>query len=678
MKTFTASRRRTKRDRRGFALITAILITIVAAAVALGAAMLTMNTTLSQKASDRTAALDDAALAGIEEARNRLNARLDTMPLNNYITVENASLVPGSDGILRSTYVGRRGNTDSLRNAGEFGVMGHIISQVRDARGNTTIRRAEIYQESFARYADFTDKSRRWDGVTLWWALGMQAAGPVHSNDTIRVWSGTPFPQATFHDDVTTQRIVLNKTNAQYMKGPPKERVARIPLPSTADLNILKNIATSAGYMFTPSYVTGDSALATMRIEFLALDADGDGNTTGPRDGYFRIYQLNNATRGEGYAVARTPAPPTTYAPLTVSGVPTVNIPRSTALIHGNSVPANTSNDSLLYAWNCGATWTAPVHGVNREVTGEDSVLYNIPIRNAGGVVANTYTDRMKLKRDIADAPTTRCFLGGDERLNGGVFRASDGAGEWLPRTSGSIPGSLAGRADAAYLWPLSPELNPAFRGVIFVEGKVAVSGVVRGRVTLASRNSMTIVHSLVQSQNPGVVAGGCLPDGDIVGLFSGNYVFTADNMMISPQQRRQNDGNNWVWNSNLPAWGGTNGRKDFDPDARRPDLAVHAVTMGLNSVAAERPGPPSGLNQLRYVNRGTMRGVGGQIQDRAGQTGTMSGVYLHGINTDISFNTCAKQYPPPYFPTTGRWTLTQFFEVNPIGFTPTGWFSRP
>nr|MCU0635147.1 hypothetical protein [Gemmatimonadaceae bacterium] len=630
------------------------------------------NTTLSQKASDRASALDDAALAGIEEARNRLNARLDTMPMTAYRTVENGVSVAGSDGVRRWTYIGRRGNTNNLSNAGEFGVMGHIISQATDSRGNTTIRRSEIYQESFARFADFTDKSRRWDGVTLWWALGMQAAGPVHSNDTIRVWSGSPFPQATFHDEVTTQRIVLNRTNAQYMKGPPKERVARIPLPSTADLDILKSIAAGAGYSFTPSYTVGDSANATMRIEFVAIDVNNDGDVTDPDEGFFRIYQQLNTSRGIGYAQASTPAPP---SPHRAVGDTTVSIGQS--LRHGGSTPANTSNDSLLYAWNCGATWIAPVHGVNREVTRDDSVLYNIPVRSLGPGVSANYNSRMLTKQQIADRATTRCFLGGDERLNGGVFRASDGAGQWLPRTAGNVPPAVAARADGAYLWPLSPAFNASFRGVIFVEGRVAVSGVVRGRVTLAARNSIMIVHNLTQSQNPGTTSG-CTPDGDILGLFAGNYVLTADNMLISPQQRRRDDGGDWIAQANVPLWGNANGRKDFDPDTRRPDLSVHAVTMGLNSVAAERPNPPGGLAAARYVNRGTMRGVGGQIQDRAGQTGTMSGGQLHGITTDISFNTCAKRYPPPYFPTTGRWTLTQFFEVNPTGFSPSVWFNRP
>jgi hypothetical protein len=53
-----------------------------------------------------------------------------------------------------------------------------------------------------------------------------------------------------------------------------------------------------------------------------------------------------------------------------------------------------------------------------------------------------------------------------------------------------------------------------------------------------------------------------------------------------------------------------------------------------------------------------------------------MSGTSLHGVNEDLSFNRCALPFPPPYFPTTGRWSRSQIFEVNPVGFTPSGWFS--
>lgn len=632
----------TPRDRAGYALLTVLLIMLIAGAVALHASMLGMNTFLAQRSSDRAAVLDDAALAGVEEARNRLNARLDTMPLTSYGTIENGVTIDATTGARRWTWIGRRGNTNGLANTGEFGVMGHIISRVADRAGNVAIRRAEIYQESFARYADFTDQSRRADGAALFWALGMVAAGPVHSNDTIRVWTATPWPQAIFREDVTTARIVQGKEAAQFVKGPPRERIARIPLPSTADLDRLSSIAASAGYRFTPTLASATNP--TLRIEFLAIDTDADGNTTGPRDGWFRVYRLNNTTRGEGYAYAGP------------SGFPLGALNASTG------VPL----DSVLYSWNCGRTRAGLVHGQAREVVRSDSVFAQIGHR--GGT---NYQQRMADKAGEFDAATARCFLGGDERLNGGTFVANDGAGQWLPRVTATpivLPPAIAARSDADFLWPLSPELNPDFRGVIFVEGRVAVSGTVRGRVTLAARNFIHVAHNLVQATSPSTTAGGCNPDNDIIGLFSGQSVLWADNLLVTPQSRRiGNSGNDWSWP-----------RKDLDPDTRRPDLAVHAVSMGLTSVAAERPDPPSGLAANRFVNRGTLRAIGGQIQGRAGQTGTMSGSNLHGIGSDISFNTCALQYPPPFYPTTGRWTLTQYFEINPAGFDVGEWFSRP
>lgn len=625
-------------NRRGYALMLVLMVMLIAGAVALHASLLGVNTSLAQVSSDRSALLDDAALSGIEEARDRLNARIDTVPLIGYGMIENGVTVPNLPGGRRWTYVGRRGNTNGLANTGEFGVIAHIISQVKDITGATAIRRAEIYQQSFARYADFTDLGRRADGVALYWAMGDQAAGPVHSNDTIRVWTGYPRPQATFHAEVTTARIVEGKEAALFMKGPPLELAPRIELPSTADLDKLKLIAAGAGYSFAPALTVGDSANATIRIQFIALDADGDGNTTGPNDGYFRVYRLNNVTRGQGFARASVPVPP--------AGAPVPG---------GSTVPL----DSMLFSPNCGRTWT--VGGV--EVTSDDSVLAAIPVL---GTAADTYQVRMARKRAMFDQPTTRCFLGGDERLNAGVFRANDGAGQWMARTSGTIPASLAGRADAAYLWPLSPELNPSFRGVIFIEGTVALSGTARGRVTVAARNNIVIAHDLVQAQSPGTVAG-CSPDGDILGLFSGQYTLAADNLLTTPQWRRNDTvtGDNWLWP-----------RKDFDPDTRRPDLAVHAVILALRSSAAENPTPPATLPAAWYVNRGVMRLVGGQIQGRSGQTGTMNGSYLHGFGGDLSYNSCALQYPPPFFPTTGRWSISQYFEVNPLGFTPALWFS--
>lgn len=641
---------RIRRKRRGFALLTVLLIAIAGAVLALASGMLAMSNVVVESSSDRAAVVDDAALSGLEVERSRMNAHLDTVPLNGYSTVENSYLVPNTGGVRRTTWISRLGNSDSLTTTGEFGVQAEVVSKAVDAFGNIAIRRVQMYQESFARYASFTDIAKSTNGATLWWALGAQAQGPVHSNDTIYVWNGTPSPQAIFHDKVTTARVVRNKGSAEFRKGQPLERVARIPLPTNADLDVLKGIASRAGYVFTPDVVTGDSALATMRIEFLAIDSDGDGNTTGPNDGYFRVYKIRPSSTtpayGWGYAMARTPAPPAVGCDATSF---TCDVP----IPSGFAVPV----DSLLYSYNCGV----PV------IVGGVSMMP----RTFGDIAAvmgpgrNTYAKHMAAKQAAYDDAASRCYLGGDERLTtNGLFRASDTTGYWVPRTSGSVPASVAARADGAYLWPLSPALNSSFRGVIFAEGKVAVSGTVRGRLTLASRAIMVIAHDLRQATSPAVATGTCAADDDIVGLFSGSYVMYSDNTLATPQWRRTgNTGNGW-----------SNPRKDFDPSSGRPDLTIHASILALKSVAAENSNAPGGGQP--YVTRGTTRLIGGTIESRTGQTGTMSGANLHGYYDDLSFNRCALKYPPPYFPTTGRWTRTQFYEVNPQGFTPDSWFT--
>ena len=626
------------RDRRGFALLAVLLIAMVGAVLALATAMITMSNGLVQTSSDRASAVDDVALSGVEEERSRLNARLDTVPLNGYRTVVSNAIVANSGGVRRTTWISRLGNSDSLASTGEFGVQSEVVSQATDSAGNVAIRRAQMYQESFARYASFTDKGKSTNGSTLWWALGAQAQGPVHSNDTIYVWNGTPVPQAVFNDVVTTAKVVKNKTSAQFNKGVPLEKISVIPLPGTADLDILKGIAVRAGYMFTPDISVGDSALVTMRIEFVAIDVDGNGTTTGPDDGYFRVYKLRaGSPYGNEYLMARTPAPPTTGQPIP----------------SGATVPI----DSLLYSWNCGVVTV--VGGLSAVPT---------TFAQIASLASGTYRARMTNKQNAYDNANAKCFLGGDERLSPiGVFRNTDAAGYWVARTSGTVPAIVAARVDGAYLWPLSAAYNSNFRGVIFAEGKVGVSGVVRGRVTIASRNSMVIVHELTQATSPAVTTGTCRPDDDVIGLFGGEYVMYSDNMLATPQQRRDNSSGGSAW---------LTPRKDFDPSARKPDMAIHASVMALKSVVAERSSPPSGLPAASYVDRGTTRLIGGTIESSSGQTGTMSGSSLHGYHDDLSFNRCLLKYPPPYFPTTGRWTRSQFYEVNPQGFSAASWFS--
>jgi hypothetical protein len=163
------------------------------------------------------------------------------------------------------------------------------------------------------------------------------------------------------------------------------------------------------------------------------------------------------------------------------------------------------------------------------------------------------------------------------------------------------------------------------------------------------------------------VTTGTCRATDDAVGLIGGGYVMYADNTLTSPQWRRTTaNGGTWTWP-----------RKDFDPADNRPDFAVHAALMGLQSVAAENSAlPPGGLPVSQFVNRGTLRVIGGIVQNRTGQSGTFSGTTLHGWMGDRSFNRCMLLYPPPYFPTTGHWARSQFYEVNPLNFSPASWFA--
>src|SRR5690606_12097331 len=109
-----------------------------------------------------------------------------------------------------------------------------------------------------------------------------------------------------------------------------------------------------------------------------------------------------------------------------------------------------------------------------------------------------------------------RCFLGGDPALTNG-WQAITLDGEWL-QWNGTVDPRLntLGRPDANYLFPLARTLNPNFKGVIYVEGKVAISGVLRGRVTIVSSESVIIADDVTYATDP--AATGCA---DILGILA-------------------------------------------------------------------------------------------------------------------------------------------------------------
>ena len=117
--------------------------------------------------------------------------------------------------------------------SGQYGVFGSVVSVAQDPQGNRVIRRGEVYQESFSKYAYFTTI----EGAIVF-ANGDQIQGPVHSNDGITINSSG----ATFFGPVSTAQTITGKTYGTFKQGY-KEHVPAIPMPSTADLGKLQTQA---------------------------------------------------------------------------------------------------------------------------------------------------------------------------------------------------------------------------------------------------------------------------------------------------------------------------------------------------------------------------------------------------------------------------------------------------
>jgi hypothetical protein len=567
-------------DREGIALMMVIILMIVAGSITAAASIMSSSSFTMTIQHDRRGMLVSLAEAGIEQGRAMLNGDRTLYPANGFVTLENGAAVADASGaavpgVRRWLYAGPSGIT-----TGQYGVFGSVVAVVEDANGDRIIRRGEIEQESFARYAYFTDFERDAGGGVIWFGGGDQLNGPVHSNDTIRIHS----TGAWFRSSVSTARVIINPGNGTFDETP-RVGVQPIPMPTTANLNTLRSFAQVGN-----SHIVGDdngasAGQATTRIEFIAIDLDGDGQANGPDEGFMRVYRANSASNA-----AWVTAHPN----------------------WGNRYPLH----SLDNCGNLASGSFAPVTGI----TGNSARTAHL------------------------SHATRRCFLGGSDSIFNG-FQASDSRGRWLPWT-GPVDARLASRPDANYLWPISRALNPNFKGVIFVDGRVAISGWLRGRVTLASPNNIIIADDLRYATDPG--AGTCQ---DILGIFSGQNVVVANNALNAPVRPDTTSLSNWLTYKNP--------REEF----------IHGVVLALGSFTAEAhtygatAAEPCGTTAW---GRGCLMLTGGIIQTRRGPVGLASG---QGYLKRYSYDQCAASDPPPYFPTTGWFITGRIFEVDPNGF---------
>ncbi len=570
-----------QKRREGIALVLVLMLIMVTATMAAAAAMLGSGSWLLSQYKERQGQLQAIADGGLEEGRARINGNKALYPDSNYNAIEDG--VPVVDaagntiaGVKRYTYVGPIGVT-----TGQYGVFGSVVSVAEASNGDRVVRRLEVIQESFAKFAYFTDV----EPSTIAFGGGDQIFGPVHSNDNIKIYSSG----ATFHGPVETGGTIAGRTYGTFESGY-TEHAPRIAMPVTADLNKLRTYA-QQGSTAIVGNTSGTAGQATTRIEFLNIDLNGDGDATDDDEGFMRVYQASNAEWVVG------------------------DVPASGGMRNSRNCGDVHADGTFNSAYSHGTTGTSP--------TGTHSWSYAL--------------------RNMA---TRGCYLGGDEHIWSNTFTAGPDAmgGRWL-----SWPGPVDSRltaaghgADQSYLFPLSRRLNPGFKGVIFVDGKVAISGRLRSRVTLAASGTIVIADDVRYATDPG--AGTCA---DILGLFGGGDVMVADNTLNSPVQ--------------VTTW------YTFDDT---PDEFIHVVVLALQNFEVENYG--SGATSAQPCGstswgRGCLFLTGGIIQSTRGAVGTSAGT---GYVKRYSYDPCAYSSPPPYFPTTGHFARGRIFDIEPVGFS--------
>ena len=570
----------------GYALLVTLLVVLAVSSLSLGAVLMGGNARMINAYEERQSDLEGAAEAGIEEARAKLNADKSLYPSTGYRILENGVAVADANGtpipnVKRYTYAGPRGVT-----TGQYGISGSIVVVMEDAAGNRVIRRGEITEESFAKFAYFTDQERsdlRFGGDVFW--------GPVHSNDRLGIWP----MGAEFHERVTTARTFRDGSERYgiFHKGY-QERAAKIPLPDVKELDELRNLAAQGGTAFNTSS-GGNDGEARLRIEFVTLTLGGR------EEGFFRVYESDEP----------------------------------------DWVVASPTSD-LIDSHNCG--------NVDTDGKFRSAASYK-ETQNAAAAVA------------ALKSASKRCYPGGADELTNGHQASSAPGGTWI-EWNGDWSDlwwdelKTLRPTDYKTFFPLKRSRNPNFKGVIHVDGKVAVNGRLHGQVTLAAKEEIIIIDDLdYATKRGGSVA--CRKS-DMLGLFSKEMILIANNAINSPQ--KPTSGEDW---------------QSYDDSS---DESVDAIllTLDRHEVEEYRKGAVDfeTCNGVR-VGRGCLIYTGGMIAKEAPthMAFASSTPTFTGHLPLSSYDECAGTYPPPYFPTTGRFVRVGTLEVDPVGFDIDSYF---
>jgi len=616
--------------RKGSALFLALLMIGAMGAVALAAIVLTGNAQLVGSSYDKEADLRYAAEAGLAMGKARLNfdpsalpdTGFDTLLVNYQIKTADNKVVPR---VKVNVYAGPSGST-----SGQFGRFASIVAEARDSRGTGFVRRLELVQESFAKFA-YWSQSESNSGGTIYFANGDNLWGPVFSDDNISIASSG----ATFHDEVSTAKTISGTSYGTFAKGY-KTNQKNVQLPNNSALSKLAGYASAANFSFTPP-TNGDVSATRMRIEFVAVDLNGDGDSTDANEGFFKVYQANTSQS----KWLRADWPTGTYDESDINSCGDWHSIGGRLKFFPVSIHNNTWFANLLKkATSSGGGGLTTTQANSEKSASMGTIMGHTNARCYLGGDPHLAA----VERTAANYPDTLTrYIGGEDT----TFTRVGQFGTWSTYTNTPDATVLARRpTDAGQLYPIYRGINTSSKGVIYFNGTVGVSGVLRGKVTLYATGSVAILDDLRYASDPGL--GTC---GDMLGIISGHDIMVADNTINTPTYTN-----------------GSGGQMRMLDDTK--DLYIHGVGMALNTSfgVEDYDTGPNNFSDCEGTNngRGCLYLTGGIIQVSRGAVGLTDG---HGYAKRYSYDRCAVVSPPPYFPTTGRFNDNRYFELDPVGF---------
>ncbi|MFZ5623789.1 MAG: hypothetical protein ACOY71_05070 [Gemmatimonadota bacterium] len=630
-----------RRDERGVTLVLALMLALAVAALALGGIMMSSSATLTGRFQAREASLRTAADAGLEIARDTLNRgifdtllapnRHDTLVLNGPVRDANGNVIPG---FSRSVFFGRTGGrTGGSATAGQYGTnYASVVSVIRDQRQAVAARRLLLTQESWAKFAVAINN---WSGSAVY-GCGESVMGPFFSNNALKLMTGCTTPKPTFYGPVAIVNSSVTGGPGDFRAGL-QTRAQPIPWPTPARLALMQQYAQNADAVNGDYDLTGGPAVNTdyrpwTRIEFITVDVNRNGVIDWD-EGFMRVFRAN-----------QTGASPTDSALAYLSARRWPYAPSGTTY----------SADPNMISQNCGADTT--IGGTKRFYRAAE--VYALAGGGASGRTA---------VRNLLTHSSRKCYLGGDPRLYPTVTAdtltpdsvTTAPYGRWMRRRTGPLPALAAVRpGDAQYLIPLSA--NPNFKGVIYVTGNVAISGRLRGRVSVFATGNILFADDLLYTLPPG---SRCDYDGDIFGAIAGGDMVIQDNNLNTPFRV------NNIY------------RGGFDDSPSSVNMNLFFLTLGNFLGEGFRGGNPAsgypngiGLgtpNACGGAPNGCIRVTGGLAMGRVDYA-TYNGTG-YGWAEAHAYDACGATHPPPYFPTTGRFIESRYYELDPVWLNQIG-----